>query len=194
MLVENNKDLLKKCLNKLIPQLKSLEELNRILDNTLCKNKKEHKKNKKTSNLVKENLKNGLEGMEKVIFQHFSFSQLISAKKDLYTEILMLTDKISKLREDIKTEKLRLKKIKKELKLLQAKWKREIFLQSQENKTLLEKEKLTQTKQIEFENVIRLVKKNGFSFMIKSVDRISSLYTLYSFAKSTVLPYFNRTY
>ena len=99
--------------------LEQFEEVNKQLNSTLCQMKR--KKVNKTLNSFKIDLKIEVEDMKQNINHFFNVSKLLTAKKDMYTEMFMLSDKISQIRKDIKTEKLKLKKLNKKLNILQAK-------------------------------------------------------------------------
>ena len=135
------------------------------------------KKVNKTSNLFKTDLKIEVEDMKQNINRCFNVSKLLTAKKDVYTETFMLSDKISQLRKDIKTEKLNLKKINKELNVLQAKWN----FSSKEQKQI-------ESLQIQLNVVERMLKhevedKSIFSILLPLFNYISVLSLLFSFAR-----------
>ena len=214
-LVQNKILPLQKRLRKFKSQLKHLEEKNEELDCVLCQRNNEELdsvlcqnnsiNNKKTS--TKEDIEIGEAGIKQNIFRYLSTSHLISAKKDVHTEKLMLTDKVSQLKNDLKPDKLKLKKINEKLTLLQAKWERELFLQLHQNKQLLEREQLLQTSccktvsekeellqtnkllmEVE-KNVISHMKDNGFSIVIKLVNGTYSFFSLVLLASSQILPH-----
>ena len=187
LLVERELEPLQKRLNKFEFQLKSLEEKQNEIDCSLCHNTLSQKKSKNkkiTLNSIKKRIRIGGKGIKSL-----SIPQLISARKNVYTKILMLRSKISQLNCDIKPVQLKLKKINEELIFSQARREMELFLQSHQSKTLLEKKQFLQTKLKEVENELRELKKIGVSSILKLVYGIYSLYSLVSTVSSTVLPY-----
>ena len=127
----------------------------------------------KTSYLFKTDLKIEVEDMKQNINHCFNVSKLLTAKKETF----ILSDKISQLRKAIKTEKLKLKKINKDLSILQAKC-----------NFSFKEQKQIESLQIQLNVVERMLKhevedKSIFSVLLPLFNYISVFSLLFSFAR-----------